>query len=75
MNKSRKDILQHLENVGYKQSDMERIAAYLIGAGIKTFDDFITIKVGNRTFKDFYKWCTHEEVKDVNIITMFVRLF
>lgn len=59
--KTKAEVTRHLGENGYKNKDMERITAFLIGAGVKGFGEFVTIKKGKGRFKDFYLWYTKED--------------
>lgn len=56
MKKERAEVLKHLENTGYSRHAMNKIAGFLIGAGLKDVDEAIVIAHGKGTFDDFYDW-------------------
>lgn len=77
--KTKEQILSHLKNVGYKQSEISKIMGFLIGNGTKTPKEAVYYVKGNHTFDDFLAWYQSEAEEDCvgncPICTMFKLLF
>lgn len=52
--KKKQEIFEILENVGFTENAIIKIAGFLIGAGIKKPNEKVLIKVGNKDFDVFY---------------------
>lgn len=59
--KTKEDVVRHFEEYGYSKDALNRILGFLVGAGIKEFDEEMLIQFGNGTWADFYEWWNSED--------------
>lgn len=65
--KTKEEVLKHLMEVGYGENASTKIMGFLIGQGLKTPDEEITYKKGEKRFEDFYNWFNSKEVKKTEL--------
>ena len=54
--KTREEVLKHLFENGYSEDGICRILGFMVARELKTLDERVTYKKGDRSFEDFYKW-------------------
>jgi hypothetical protein len=59
--KKREEVEKHLKSTGYSKHAVNRILAFLVGAGVKEFDEQMIVKYGDGTWEDFYEWWNNED--------------
>lgn len=60
--KNKKQILNHLLNVGYSRNAMAKICGYMVAKDMKGVNDCVSIKIGDNTFADFIDWVNTKQV-------------
>lgn len=58
--RTKKEIKEHLLNVGYTSVALAKIMGFLIGKGIKSKDETFTVLIGKHTFDYFFDWWNSE---------------
>lgn len=58
--KTREEVEGHLKENGYSKNAVNRILAFLVGAGVKKFDEQMIVKYGDGTWAEFYEWWQNE---------------
>lgn len=59
--KKREEVDKHLKENGYSKNAANRILAFLVGAGVKKFDEQMNVKYGDGTWAEFYEWWNNED--------------
>lgn len=59
--KTREEVEGHLKSTGYSKKAVNRILAFLVGAGVKEFDEQMIVKYGDGTWAEFYEWWNNED--------------
>lgn len=59
--KTREEVEKHLKSTGYSKNAVNRILAFLVGAGTKEFDEQMIVKYGDGTWAEFYEWWNNED--------------
>ena len=58
--RTKEEVKKHLRETAYSKSDVQRILGYLVGAGVKEFDEQMIAKYGDGTWAEFYEWWEDE---------------
>ena len=58
--KTREEVEKHLKSTGYSKNAVNRILAFLVGTGVKEFDEQMIVKYGDGTWAEFYEWWKNE---------------
>ena len=59
--KTREEVEKHLKSTGYSKNAVSRILSFLVGAGVKEFDEQMIVKYGDGTWAEFYEWWQNED--------------
>lgn len=62
--KTRLEVEKHLKSTSYSKNAVNRILAFLVGAGVKDFDEKMLVIYGDGTWADFYEWWNNEDKCD-----------
>jgi hypothetical protein len=62
--RKREEVEKHLKSTGYSKNAVNRILAFLVGAGVKEFDEQMIVKYGDGTWAEFYEWWQNENECD-----------
>lgn len=62
--KTREEVEKHLKSTGYSKNAVSRILSFLVGAGVKEFDEQMVVKYGDGTWAEFYEWWTNKNKCD-----------
>ena len=55
--RTKEEVKKHLRDTAYPKSDIQRILGFLVGAGVKEFDESLFVSYGDGgTWEDFYEW-------------------
>lgn len=54
--KTKQEVEKHLKETGYSKNAVSRIMAFLVGAGVKDFDEKMLVTYGDGTWAEFYEW-------------------
>lgn len=68
MEKDYKEIVDHLYLFGYKDEAIDKICGWMIGSGLKSAEEKILYKKGNRTFEDFLNWYNSKDEKTLEVL-------
>lgn len=60
--KNKKQILNHLLNVGYGSVAMAKICGYMVAMNMKGVNESVSIKIGDNSFADFIDWVNTKQV-------------
>lgn len=66
--KTLEEVQQHLANNGYTREAISRILGFLIGSGVKRYDEEILVKYGAKTFDDFFEWWNEEDSEEDKVL-------
>lgn len=58
--KTIQDVKKHCIASGYGRKSVTQICAFLVGAGLKSTQDVLKFRIGEKTFEDFVKWYNAE---------------
>lgn len=58
--KTKEEIIEHLQKVGYTAHTISKITGWMIGAGLKEPNEIITYKKGLNEFDLFWAWLNDE---------------
>lgn len=61
--KTREEVLLHLSLNGYTNDAIGRICGFLVARELKTLNEVIKYKKGDKSFEDFYRWYYDSDVK------------
>ena len=59
--KTKEEVVKHFEEYGYSKDALNRILGFLVGAGIKEFNEEFLVQYGDGTWADFYEWWNSED--------------
>lgn len=59
--RTREEVERHLKGTAYSKNAASRILAFLVGAGVKEFDEKMVVKYGDGTWAEFYEWWNNED--------------
>lgn len=62
--RTREEVENRLKENGYSKNAVNRILAFLVGAGVKEFDEQMIVKYGDGTWAEFYEWWENENECD-----------
>ena len=62
--RTKEEVEKHLKSTGYSKNAVNRILAFLVGAGVKEFDEQMVVKYGDGTWAEFYEWWNNEDECD-----------
>ena len=63
--KTKEEVIEYLKENGHTPACLNRILGFLVGDGVKEFDEKIIIKYGDLTWDDFYEWWESESEEEV----------
>ncbi len=59
--KTKEEVKKHLRETPYSKNAVPRILSFLVGAGVKEFDEKLLVMYGDGgTWEEFYKWWNNE---------------
>lgn len=58
--KTKEEIIEHLQKVGYTAHTISKITGWMIGAGLKEPNEIIKYKKGLNEFDSFWAWLNDE---------------
>lgn len=64
MNKTKEEVIKHLQEVGYKRMHGWMIMAYLNGKGIIDINETLSVESGEHCFCDFVDWFEDSDCKN-----------
>lgn len=67
--KTKEEIIEHLQKVGYTAHTISKITGWMIGAGLKEPNEIITYKKGLNEFDSFWAWLNDESDESDNELT------
>ena len=60
--RTKEEVKKHLIKTAYQKNDVQRILGFLVGAGVKGFDEQLLVTYGgDGTWEDFYEWWNNED--------------
>lgn len=72
--KTKEEIIEHLQEVGYTAHTISKITGWMIGAGLKEPNEIIKYKKGLNEFDLFWSWLNDEDKEDDSELTEDERL-
>lgn len=60
--RTKEEVVKHLSENGYTVKALNRILGFLVGVGVKEFDEELLVKHGINHWEDFYEWWKNEVV-------------
>lgn len=67
--KTKEEIIEHLQKVGYTEHTISKITGWMIGAGLKEPNEIITYKKGLNEFDLFWAWLNDESDESEDELT------
>lgn len=67
--KTKEEIIEHLQKVGYTAHTISKITGWMIGAGLKEPNEIITYKKGLNEFDLFWAWLNDESDESEDELT------
>lgn len=59
--RTKEEVEKHLKETGHSKNAINRILAFLVGAGVKEFDEQMMVKYGDGTWAEFYEWWNNDD--------------